>query len=379
MLQRSSDRDCLDGTTFESPTIEVHPGRLEAHRAASLRPIRPLVLISRRSAAQPPPRSIVRVAAYPAKVASTKRVSANAIVALKDALVAAFWFKRDLYNWAKAAVHGEPTFLSGIDWLDPDQYKRDSVSLFVDRLVKEQDLFPGLLLRVLVDVAAMDAFPQLKRAENADVKIAEAQSAVARLRALVAPYEEQLKQEQATRERIDVTKHVASQRRATSARLLEIKGKYIGLGAVAPQKRGYELEAVLRDTFDAFDLDPRASFRVTGEQIDGGFSLGGEHFILEAKWHQAPTSRDDLDILDRKVHRRSDNTLGLFVAINGFQPTAIELHSRQHSPLILMDGQDLYAVLDERIDLPELLRAKRREASMTGSIFHPASKILVGT
>jgi hypothetical protein len=32
------------------------------------------------------------------------RVSANAIQALKDALAAAFWFKRDLYNYAKAAV-----------------------------------------------------------------------------------------------------------------------------------------------------------------------------------------------------------------------------------------------------------------------------------
>ena len=58
-----------------------------------------------------------------------QRISANAIGALKDALTAAFWFKRDLYDYAKAAVSGEPTFLAGIDWTD--QYKRDSVSLFV--------------------------------------------------------------------------------------------------------------------------------------------------------------------------------------------------------------------------------------------------------
>src|SRR5688572_27086114 len=45
-----------------------------------------------------------------------QRISANAIAALKDALTAAFWFKRDLYNYAKAAVGGEPTFLAGIDW-----------------------------------------------------------------------------------------------------------------------------------------------------------------------------------------------------------------------------------------------------------------------
>jgi hypothetical protein len=43
-----------------------------------------------------------------------QRVSANAIQALKDALTAAFWFKPDLHNYAKAAVGGEPLFLEGI-------------------------------------------------------------------------------------------------------------------------------------------------------------------------------------------------------------------------------------------------------------------------
>jgi hypothetical protein len=67
--------------------------------------------------------------------ARLQRVSANAIVALKDALTALFWFKGDLYSYAKAAVSNEPLFLAGIEWTSPQQYQRDSVSLFVDRLV----------------------------------------------------------------------------------------------------------------------------------------------------------------------------------------------------------------------------------------------------
>lgn len=51
-----------------------------------------------------------------------QRVSANAVQALKDALTAAFWFKKDLYNYAKAAVGGDPTFLAGIGWTDQDVY-----------------------------------------------------------------------------------------------------------------------------------------------------------------------------------------------------------------------------------------------------------------
>jgi hypothetical protein len=146
-------------------------------------------------------------------LALTRRISANAIGALKDALTAAFWFKRDLYAYAKAAVGGEPTFLLGIDWLSPDQYKRDSVSLFVDRLVSEQADHQALLLALLVDVAAMTDFPQLRRVDDPEPKIAAARDYVARLRDVVEPYERALMKEQAARARIDAAKHVAEERR----------------------------------------------------------------------------------------------------------------------------------------------------------------------
>jgi hypothetical protein len=83
-----------------------------------------------------------------------------------------------------------------------------------------------------------------------------------------------------------------------------------------------------------------------------------------------------LDIFTAKVRRRGENTLGLFVAISGFQPTAVNLHSGNRSPMLLMDGADLYAVLEERIDFRELLRRKRREASMSGRVLLTATEIL---
>lgn len=117
----------------------------------------------------------------------TQRVSANAIQALKDALLAAFWFKRDLYDYAKAAVGGDATFLAGIEWRE--WYKRDSISTFVDRLVKAQDDYQNLLIGLLVDVSQMNSFPGLVRVEDPETKIAAAQQAVAHLRAVVQPYE----------------------------------------------------------------------------------------------------------------------------------------------------------------------------------------------
>jgi thiamine kinase-like enzyme len=34
-----------------------------------------------------------------------------------------------------------------------------------------------------------------------------------------------------------------------------------------------------------------------------------------------------------------------------------------------MDGPDLHAVIDERIELPDLLRRKRQHAARTGEVF----------
>jgi Restriction endonuclease len=311
-------------------------------------------------------------------VSGSQRISANAIAALKDALTAAFWFKRDLYNYAKAAVSGEPTFLAGIDWTSPDQYKRDSVNLFVDRLVREQDDYQELLLALLVDVAAMTDFPGLQRVEDPEPKIAVAREAVERLRAVVKPYERALMDQQANRERIDAARLVAEERRATSQRLAELMTRYTKLVSMPAQARGYALEKLLADLFDAFDLDPRASFKLVGEQIDGGLTIGGEYFLLEAKWQQKLTARDDLDIFSAKVSRRGENTLGLFVSINGFEPTAVDIHSGNRSPIVLMDGGDLYAVLDNRIDLRDLLERKRRETSMSGRVLLTAAEILGG-
>jgi hypothetical protein len=274
-------------------------------------------------------------------------------------------------------VGGEPLFLAGIEWREA--YKRDSISTFVDRLVKAQDEHQELLIGLLIDVSQMDSFPGLARHEDADTKIAEAKAAVARLRAVVQPYEQALMERQQNQERFAAARTAARDRQATAARLAELKAQYQQIVSLTPQQRGFALEKFLHEVFDAFDLEPHRSFRVEGEQIDGGFTLGSEQFLLEAKWQQEPVARDDLDIFKVEIERRSENTLGLLVSINGFQPTAVSLHTGNHAPMILMDGGDLYAVLDGRIDLREPLNRKRRESSMTGRIMITAAEILGGT
>jgi hypothetical protein len=125
-----------------------------------------------------------------------------------------------------------------------------------------------------------------------------------------------------------------------------------------------------------FDLDPKASFRNIGEQIDGAFALEGTDYLFEAKWQQDAVAIQDLDAFSAKVQRKLENTLGLFLSINGFSPDAIEAHSRGTPNSILMDGADLLAVLEQRIDFVTLLIRKKRHAAQTGRIFFPIHEIV---
>lgn len=306
---------------------------------------------------------------------NVQRISPNAIAAFKDAMTAVFWAKKDLLAWLRSAVPDEQ-LLGGIDWLGP-AYKRDSVSLFVDRLAADQNRNGQLLLRLMSDVADMDDFPQLAWVEDAEKLIRKARDAVARLKRYIEPYEAQLAAEEGARQRIEQGRRQAELRRATTQALERLKGDFFQLLAMEDaQARGRLFEPFLRELFDIFDLAPRGDFRIVGEQIDGGFTLDQLHYLLEAKWEKKPTTREQLDAFRAKVGEKADTTLGLFVAIEGFEATALEKHNGRRSPLLLMDGGDLLAVLEQRVDLADLLRAKRRHAAMTGEIYKSVGELL---
>ena len=133
---------------------------------------------------------------------------------------------------------------------------------------------------------------------------------------------------------------------------------------------------LLNQLFALFDIDAKASFRIVGEQIDGAFTFEGTEYLFEAKWQQDKASVADLDSFAGKIGRKLENTLGLFLAVNGFQNSVLTTYSQNRSQLFLMDGSDLSAILEDRVGLPELLTRKRQHASRTGEVFISAYQIL---
>ena len=303
----------------------------------------------------------------------SKKIVPAALHALKQALTDVYWYKSDLRSFL-TSILSKPELVNQLNW---DDYKRNIVAAVVDRMARHEDLFQADLLRLMTEVARIDDFTHMSRLDDGKAKAKKAQQSVLALRKYVgnptASDEEETKIEvrrKAAFESLVKTTAVQERLRALAKDYFEL------LSSTDVQRRGYRLEALLRDLFTLFDLDPKASFKVTGEQIDGAFTFQSTDYLLEAKWQQDLVDAADLDSLAGKLTRKLDNTLGLYLAINGYSEDGVRQHSSGRRLMILMDGSDLMAVLEARIDLIQLLITKRRHAAQTGNIYLRIHEIL---
>jgi len=144
-------------------------------------------------------------------------------------------------------------------------------------------------------------------------------------------------------------------------------------------ERGYDLEKLLNQLFRLFDLTPRSPFKRTGEQIDGSFVLDRDHYLLEAKWTKDRVNLADLRDLDGAVASSLDNTLGLFVSIEGFTDEGLMAYLQGTRPrIVCADGADIFMVMDGRIDLADLLQRKKDIAVEKKKIYVSANDIILG-
>lgn len=141
--------------------------------------------------------------------------------------------------------------------------------------------------------------------------------------------------------------------------------------------RGYEFERFLKALFDYYKLDPRASFRIVGEQIDGSFDFENETYLMEAKWEDKLTAEADLLVLHGKTIGKAQWARGLFVSYTGFSQDAIEAFSKgKPTNIVGLTGQDLHFILEGKMSLTNALHAKVRGAAETGRFYIPVYEFL---
>lgn len=144
------------------------------------------------------------------------------------------------------------------------------------------------------------------------------------------------------------------------------------------RRRGYDFEKLLTDLLDQDRLEPRLSYKTSGEQIDGSFFFQGTIFLLEAKWHAEPMPASTLYQFKGKVDGKLAGTLGVFISMSGYGPDAVDALTLGKSlNLILFDQRDIDAAIDRQIGFREVLKRKWRKAAEEGVVFFPTEADLV--
>lgn len=161
--------------------------------------------------------------------------------------------------------------------------------------------------------------------------------------------------------------------------LSALRGQLEQLATMQPSPRGFAFERLLTDLFAAFDLAPRGSFRLKGEQIDGSFHHGAHTYLVEAKWQGERLGQSELLVFSGKVGGKAQWTRGLFISLGGFSNDGLEAFARgKQTNIICFDGLDLHAVLGGKISLPMLVNLKARAAAESNEAFVSVRSLVPG-
>ena len=107
------------------------------------------------------------------------------------------------------------------------------------------------------------------------------------------------------------------------------------------QRRGYLLEELLVRTFQLHQVDVVRSFKRNNgsEQIDAAFKLEGWHYLVECRWREKLADTRQVDGLRGQVQRSGKQTMGVFLAINGWSSHVPgNLKQNPDRSVLLMDG-----------------------------------------
>ncbi len=290
---------------------------------------------------------------------------------LIDTLCEVFWYKTDLLRYLNG-INIPRSIFQNTQRVMNEKTKRAALGYLIDELLKLPENQGQIALEKMIQ--QMSQWSSFNTVVNPEI----AKKAVSELARLVGSYT--AKQHQKQNDEIEIRKQV--QQQAATAKKFEEQEKLLNrffalVGSTNPQERGHDLEHLLHELFRFENLNPGEAFAIKGEQIDGAFELDGIHYLVEAKWIQNKVQPEEVSWFQTKIQRRLVGTRGLMISINEFTDEAIRT-ATESKCIILMSGDDLYHVLDPRVDLnlKELLRHKIAKFSRFGLSFTTAREML---
>jgi len=303
-----------------------------------------------------------------------KQFTSESIMSLREALTLIYWKRKDLKTFIYHTIDNND-IVTAIDF--ENSTKEETVALLIERMLQRQSVYHDDILKLFNAVLHFKDFSHLRKWDDGEAKIKNAQNAVEALKKHASGYFQLEEEKKLAENRKRANEIMQREKEVARQKLVLLKDSFLKLAAMKkPTERGYAFELFLNDLFKYYDLDPRHSFKIIGEQIDGAFTFENTDYILEAKWQSSLINAGDLYKFAGKVSGKLKNTIGLFISFNGFSLESQETQAPGLKSMILMDGNDLMAVLEERIELNDLIYRKRRHASETGNIYLKANDII---
>ena len=292
-----------------------------------------------------------------------KKINPSILLPLKDCLSKIYWYKSDLKLFLYGCTREKTSHI--LSTIDFKKTKYEYISELIDRMVKREDIYQEDLIAIIYALVNFNDFSHLRKIDDHERLIKEARDSITRFKILTTPMLKDLEMS------IVTDKYKISENNHIQIKLDELMKKYNTLALSDEyQKRGYEFELFLNSLFKLFDIQCRGSFKTNGEQIDGAFTLDSVEYLLEAKWQKNPICKSDIYSFKGKIDTKLKNTLGLFISVNGY--SNYQYTTADFPQVILCDSLDIISVLEGRIELDEMIKRKKQEASRTGNVlFHP--------
>jgi hypothetical protein len=108
---------------------------------------------------------------------TAKRIAPGAYDALVDALALVFWNKPPFERFVRLSLRDHPELLAGVDFQGP---KRQAASDVVMRMAAEESKYQSSVLDLMMSVAAMSDFPNLRTQADGAALLVSAQEAARR-------------------------------------------------------------------------------------------------------------------------------------------------------------------------------------------------------
>lgn len=277
--------------------------------------------------------------------------------AIIDAICSNFYYHRELKHFLVSTGYPPESF-------DNLQSTLTNKGKYVPVLVEELDKkMPKLLNNICIELAALQG-----PVDGGDPEIGK--RALAELRRQMGLAKISAPAPQPSVGEVD-EKRLAEERERQNA-LDRVKARFYELfrwvGNEQERGRIFERE-LLVDLFAAYDIPYDPPYRAPAQEIDGKFTFGGRHWLVEARWRKDMENLNALAHFQFKVEDKLDGTLGLFISIDGFQPEAVQkLLQSGKRRVLLLHGGEFIKIVEQQISLPEALDRMVEDASKHGDI-----------